>query len=385
MTEKRRAMAQANRELRLRGMREHRPFLGPQTVHFDIANGCNVRCTTCWHHSPFLDAEHVPTTQWKRRTMELETFQSILDDLIELSGLEQIILSGMGDPSLNDALPDMVQYAHRHGIGVTIITNLLAIDLPRILDTGGELNLLVSVCGVTERVWDAFHGGSTVGGFPRLLAQLQLLRQRGFRPKHVQVINAQNYREVPDMVRFAAEWPVKRVNFKFASLVHGTEAVALTTDQKRDLVENLIPRAQAIAQFKRVDTDLDAFATQVSVDSHRTAPIEDVGCYMGTIYCRITVDAELLYCCNTNISVGQIDGEHTFRQLWEGTRYAKLRDQIGSGKFFPSCQQCGKYKQNYKWSQKLGRMRQPLQDAEPSNAEHVAANENTVLSQGGSP
>ena len=47
--------------------------------------------------------------------MSLETFQQIFDDLIELGGLEQIILSGMGDPSLNDALPEMVRYAHRHG------------------------------------------------------------------------------------------------------------------------------------------------------------------------------------------------------------------------------------------------------------------------------
>ena len=352
--ENRATIAKANRELRLRGIREHRPFLGPQTVHFDIANGCNVRCTTCWHHSSFLHAEHVPSQSWKRRTMSFETYQGILDDLIALGGLEQIILSGMGDPSLNDELPDMVRYAHRFGIGVTIITNLLTVDLPEVLDSPGELNLLVSVCGVTEPVWDAFHGGSLAGGFPRLLEQLQILRQRQFLAKHVQVINAQNYHELADMVRFATTWPVKRVNFKFASLVNGTEAVALTDDQKRDLLQNLIPRAQAIAQFKGVDTDLQAFETQISLGSHRTSLIEEVGCYMGTIYCRITVDSELLYCCNTNISVGHIDQEHSFRDLWEGSRYARLRERIGNGRFFPSCQQCGKYKQNYKWSQKLG-------------------------------
>ena len=341
------------RKERLRGVVENRPRLGPQTVHFDIANGCNVRCTTCWHHSPFLEAAHVPHMEWKKRTMSLVTFCRIMDDLLELGGLEQIILSGMGDPSLHEDLAKMVRFAHEHRVGVTIITNLLTVDLPAILASPGELDLLVSVCGVTADVWDAFHGGSLAGGFDRLLQQLQVLREVGFRPKHVQVINAQNYHQVPGMVRFAAEWEAKRVNFKFASLANGTEVVALTRDQKQELVNELIPRAQAIAQFQGVDTDLDAFQTQVSLDSHRTAPIEEVGCYMGTIYCRITVDCELLYCCNTDISVGFIDQTNSFRSLWQGPAYAALRERIGNGQYFDSCQQCGKYKQNYKWTKKL--------------------------------
>lgn len=285
--------------------------------------------------------------------MSLETFRGIASDLLELGGLEQVILSGMGDPSLNEELSGMVEFAHAHGIGVTIITNLLAVDLPPLLESPGELNLLVSICGVTPDVWNAFHDGSLAGGFDRLIAQLTRLREARFLPKHVQVINSQNYHEVPEMVRFAAEWPAKRINFKFASLSGGTEAVALSRDQKLELVGELIPRARAIAQFAGIETDLDAFETQVSLDSHRTAPIADVGCYMGTIYCRITVDGELLYCCNTDISVGFIDETTTFRSLWEGSRYAALRSRLGGGEFFDSCQQCGKYKQNYKWASKL--------------------------------
>lgn len=345
------------KRLRLQGVIENTPYLGPQTVHFDIANGCNVRCTTCWHHSLHLDDEHVPTIDWKRRSMSLEDFQKIMDDLVELGGLEQIILSGMGDPSINRQLPEMVRYAHQNGIGVTIITNLLAVDLPRILSSEGELNLLVSVCGVTEPVWDAFHGGSMAGGFAKLLSQLTILKEHDFRPKHVQVINSQNFHELPAMVRFASKWPAKRINFKFASLVNGTEAVALSVEQKKELLEVLIPRAAAIAELKQIDTDLKAFRTQISLDSNRTSPIEDVGCYMGTIYCRITVEQELLYCCNTNISVGHINAENSFRDLWIGAGYASLRDRIGRGDFFESCQQCGKYKQNYKWSEKLGNLK----------------------------
>jgi MoaA/NifB/PqqE/SkfB family radical SAM enzyme len=294
--------------------------------------------------------------EWKRRVMPFTTYRRIMEGLLRLGGLEQIILSGMGDPSLNDELPDMVLFAHRHGIGVTIITNLLAVDLPAILASDGELNLLVSVCGVTEPVWNAFHGGSLGGGFSRLLDQLRVLREWEFLPKHVQVINAENYHELVDMVYFAAKWPAKRVNFKFASLGNGTEAVALSAEQRRELLEQYIPRAEAVAQFKGIDTDLAAFRTQVSLTTLRTAPIEEVGCYMGTIYCRITVDCELLYCCNTAISVGFLEEGVEFEQLWYGDKYAELRERLSRRDFFESCQQCGKYKQNLKWASKLNEL-----------------------------
>lgn len=350
------ASRKERKKLRMQGVLENVPHLGPQTVHFDIANGCNVRCTTCWHHSPHLDDEHIPTIAWKRRSMSFDSYRKIMDDLLELGGLEQIILSGMGDPSLNKELPEMVHYAHENEIGVTIITNLLAVDVPKVLASKGELNLLVSICGVFHKTWNAFHDGPMAGGFDKLLTQLTLLKEANFFPKHVQVINAQNYHELADMVRFATQWPTKRINFKFASLINGTEAVALSADQKRELIDTLIPRARAIAEMKGIETDLDAFATQISVDSHRTSPIEDVGCHMGTIYCRITVDQELLYCCNTNISVGWINDDHSFLDLWRGPAYEKLRQRIGGGDYFESCQQCGKYKQNFKWAKKLDRL-----------------------------
>lgn len=353
------------KRLRIQGVRDGQPLLGPQTVHFDIANGCNVRCTTCWHHSPLLLPQHVPTAAWKRQQMPRETFQKIFDDLIKLGGLDHVILSGMGDPSLHPDLVEMVQYAHRFGIQVTIITNLLQVKLDQLLADrekidAGMLDLLVSVCGVTSDAWNEFHAASS--GFDKLLGQLEILKASGFRPKHVQVINAYNYHQLEEMVRFALKYPAKRINFKFASLAKGTEACALSAAQKRQLLEDYIPRARAIAEFNGIATDLAEFATQIDPDSHRTSPIEQVGCYMGTVYCRITVDLELLYCCNTDVSVGFITPEKSFHDLWTGPEYRHLRSRIGGGDFFPSCQQCGKYKQNVKWAIKLGKI---------SNAEDI--------------
>jgi len=341
------------RALRLRGLRDAEPRIGPQTVHFDVVNACNVRCSTCWHHSPLLDPARRPAADWKRKTMSFATFQGILDDLIALGGLEQIILSGMGEPTLNNELYRMVAYAHQNGIGVTIITNLLQADLPQLLDSPGELNWLVSICAASQDVWEAFHGIAGPAGFDRLLSQLEVFRRWEVRPKHVHVINAQNHHELVEMVRFAQQWPAKRISFKLASLGHGTQAVALNRVQKIHLRDHLVPLAQDLAKANNIPTDLDAFRSQISLDSDRTAPIEEVGCYMGLLYCRITVDRELLYCCNAGIRVGEINEQTPFRALWEGPRYRALRARLRRKTFFESCRQCGKYKQNLKWSERL--------------------------------
>lgn len=356
------AQRKATRRARLEGLIEGRPRVGPQTVHFDLANACNTRCTTCWHHSPHLLPEHRPSAAWKKQVLPLAAFQRALDDLIGLGGLEAVILSGMGDPSLNDDLYDMVAYACAAGLHVTIITNALRIDVPRLMrastptPTPGPtpaLDVLFSICGVTAPVWQRFHAHPRPDGFETMLARLAEFRAVGFRPKHVQVINADNFHELVAMVDFAHAHDARLVNFKFASLAHGTEVVALSDEAKRRLAEELVPAAIARAAALGVETDLAAFLRQIHPGSARTAPIEDIGCFMGFLYARVTVLGEVLFCCNTNVAVGDLRSGQRLADLWTSPAWQARRDDLRAGRYFTGCDQCGKLKQNLKWSDKL--------------------------------
>ncbi len=353
----------ASRRLRLEGLLAGRPRVGPQTVHFDLANACNTRCTTCWHHSPHLLPEHRPSAAWKRETLGVDAFRAALADLVALGGLEAVILSGMGDPTLNDGLYDMVAAARAADLHVTIITNALRLDVPRLMaaaqpEPARHLDILASVCGVTEPVWQRFHAHPRPDGFATMLARLAEFRAAGFRPKHVQVINADNAHELVAMVDFADTHAAKSVAFKFASLAHGTEAVGLSEAQKSELVEVLVPAAMARAEALGVETDLAAFVRQVHPGSTRTAPIEDIGCFMGFLYARVTVLGEVLFCCNTQVGVGRLAGPErpdgqSFAALWNGPAWQARRDAVRAGQYFAGCDQCGKLKQNLKWSDKL--------------------------------
>lgn len=348
----------AARRARLEGLLAGRPRVGPQTVHFDLANACNTRCTTCWHHSPHLLSEHRPSADWKRQVLGLPAFAQALDDLVALGGLEAVILSGMGDPTLNDDLYEMVAHARAADLHVTIITNALRLDVPRLVravggDPAAHLDLLFSVCGVSEPVWQRFHAHPRADGFATMLARMTELRAAGFSPKHVQVINRDNFHELVAMIDFAKEHRAKEVSFKYASLARGTEAVALGADDQRRLADELVPAAMARAEALGVKTDLAAFARQIHPGSARTAPIEDIGCFMGYLYARVTVLGEVLFCCNTHVQVGDLRRGERLSSLWTGPAWQARRDALREGRYFDGCDQCGKLKQNLKWSDKL--------------------------------
>lgn len=402
MTALSRELVKRWRRDRIAGLLENRPRVGPQTAHFDLANACNTRCVTCWHHSPHLLPAHRPSAAWKREVLPLDRFVRALDDLVMLGGLENIILSGMGDPTLNDELYAMVAYAAERGLHVTIITNGLRLDVARLMasvgvagptssvettvprgpspgamnrastdssstenldnrdnvshrpDPNARLDLLFSVCGVTAKTWQDFHAHPRPDGFETMLTRLSELRAFGFRPKHVEVICQANFHELPAMVEFAAAQAAKSVSFKLASLAHGTEAAALDPDQKARLRDELVPLALTRARALGVETDLSAFARQIHPESARTAPIEDIGCFMGFLYARVSVLGEVLFCCNTAVPVGHLN-EAPLGELWQAPLWQERREAVRAGRYFSGCDQCGKLKQNLKWSERLRR------------------------------
>ncbi len=162
-----------------------------------------------------------------------------------------------------------------------------------------------------------------------------------------------NAHELVAMVEQAERLAAARVNFKLASLRGGTEAAAITSEQRARLEGEWVAAAKARAEALGVAHNLDAFARQLEAGGRATAPIGEVGCFMGPLYSRITVDGTVLYCCNTDVVVGRLGPETRFSALWRGERWQALRAQMRRGEYLPSCSQCGKFNQNLTWSERV--------------------------------
>lgn len=342
----------ASRARVLRGIAAGRPLIGPQNVHIDVTNACNAACITCWDHSPLL---RVPRpASWKRRSMPRARFDAIVAQLGTLGSVEAVVLSGMGDPLVHPDIYDLITTIAQRGWHLTLLSNLIAAD-PERLATAGVDQLLVGVHGARPETYAAFHPGWSETQFFRLCKTLRVLGRAGVRMRHVQVIDRNTAPDVPDMVAFGRQFGADRVNFKLASLAGGTERTAITADQLQWLREEGVPLARERARAQGVHTNLDLFETQLAAAAGApltTTPIREIGCYMGFVYTRITVDEDVLFCCNTAVKVGSLR-EADLAALWEGAAWQAARDAVAEGRYFEGCERCGKYEQNVKWAARV--------------------------------
>lgn len=344
-------MKEHRREI-LDGIAAGAPRVGPSTVHIDVTNACNAACITCWDHSPLLDAPR--PVSWKKQRMERGHFEGIVDQLEELGSVQSVIISGMGDPLVHPDIYEMLARVKRPGWHLTVLSNLIAADIHRLVDSGVD-QVLAGVHGASPRTYVAFHPGWTEMEFSTLCRYLRDLSTAGIATRHVQVINRDNAHELVDMVGFGDRFGADRVNFKLASLYGGTEQCAITADQRDDLLRDGIPAARAEADVLGVACNLELFEDQVrAARSHlrATTPINEVGCFMGYVYTRITVDRTVLYCCNTQVEVGSLAADD-FASLWFGDAWQRLRGQLRAGQYLVGCDKCGKFEQNVKWSERF--------------------------------
>lgn len=328
------------------------PRTGPRTVHVDVTNACNAACITCWDHSPLLVEQR--SVAWKKRRIDLATFDELVADLAALASVKSIILSGMGDPLVHPDIYAMIARVKREGWHLTVMTNLIAADIDRLAVLGVD-QFLVGVHGATPVAYSAFHPGWDEREFFTLCKYLRRLGSTASAVRHVQVINRDTAPELVAMVKFGAQFRADRVNFKLASLAGGTETCRISDEQRRWLGAEAIPQARALAVELGVATNLDLFAHQLAAgeeDESATVPIADVGCFQGYIYTRITASLDVLYCCNTEVKVGSL-ADARFAELWRGEAWQALRDRLRRGDYFAGCERCGKFEQNLAWSKRV--------------------------------
>lgn len=335
----------ASRTLALEGLARGEVLVGPQTIHVDLTNTCNTNCVTCWDHSPLLTRAR--PASWKRKKLSVESFDALLADAASLGGLEAIILSGMGDPFTHPDVYRFIEAVKSRGLHLTIITNLIPADAGRIVALGVD-ELLIGIHAASRTAYRAFHPSFVSDEWERLLAMLAQFREAGRRYKHVQVICRTNAHELAEMIRFAARWDARQVNFKLASLKAGTEAARIDEAQRARLAAEWMPAAREAAAELGVAHNLDVFAAQLSAGGAATAPIEEIGCFMGQVYARVLVDGTVLYCCNTDVVVGTLADGTRFSELWNGKAWNAIRARMRAGDYFASCSQCGKVNQNVK-------------------------------------
>lgn len=303
---------------------------GPETVHIDLSNACNLSCIGCWSYSPLLREPR--SAEWKRQMADAGRVRALLEEVRALEG-ERIIFSGSGDPGTHPELYDLIACATRAGLKVTLICNLTLLDPQRLLDAGAR-TYLVNAWAASPETYVATHPRVKPEAFVVLSEKLRALRSRNV--ALVFVVCRQNVHEVEAVIDFAASVGARRIQYKLASTGGGTDSIALTPDERAAL----LTRADALRErlsATGVGANLDIFLNRL-----RGAPEEVAvpACYAGWFYSRVYVDGRVFLCCKHETEVGDLR-QADFREVWFGERYQALRARLRAGERLPCCAQCG--------------------------------------------
>jgi len=129
-------------------------YLFPSYLQIEPTAKCNLKCTTCLR-SRLKDEVN--------SDMELDTFKSIVDQLrSHVYSTQAINLTGCGEPFLNPNLIDMVKYAKKKGLKVTLVSNFTVTTEKKLLELiEAELDTLaVSIDGATKKTFEAIRIGA---------------------------------------------------------------------------------------------------------------------------------------------------------------------------------------------------------------------------------
>lgn len=140
------------------------PLAAPFTVYIEVTRFCNVKCYYCMQSTRDDENGEMRKLGLQKKHMRLEDYAAVLEQLGQFpaAGIKRIVFSGLGEPLMHPALPDMVKMAVDARIcdRVEIITNglLLTHEMSDRLVAAGTNNISISIQGINAAQYEKTCG-----------------------------------------------------------------------------------------------------------------------------------------------------------------------------------------------------------------------------------
>jgi radical SAM protein with 4Fe4S-binding SPASM domain len=326
----------------------------PKEIQVEVTGACNLACRMCL-------VRYRPKLGRREGAMCFHTFRSIVD---ELPDLEKVTLQGLGEPLLAPDLFRMIDYAAARGIRMGFNTNgtfLTPERSERLVRLGLDW-LHVSLDGATAETYeDIRHGSSFARVQENVVALVDVMRRlEADRPRLQLVFVAmrRNVRELPALVRLAAEWGVGAVwvqnlshsfsdtdpSGSYAEIRGYAEEEALWGDDDRFEARRLFDEARALGEELGVRVRLP----RLDEPPPRPRAPGQPACHWPFTSAYVTHDGKVQPCCmvmGSDRSVLGDVGANRFRAIWHGREYASFRSGlIGDAEPPDVCRGCSLYR-----------------------------------------
>lgn len=315
----------------------HKPFL----VAWNLTGECNLRCRHC-----YIDAGE----KGGLPGLTIEEGFKLIDDIASVNPDTILVLTG-GEPLLYNHTLDFAQYASKKGLMVVIGTNGILLDdhmVKRVMNSGVS-GVGISLDSLDPARHDAFRG--LPGAWNHAVEAMRRCRSHGLQFQIHNSVMSFNWREVPQVVKFAHKEGARVANFFFMVCTgRGERLTDITPEQYEDVLSTLIDlqakypdmliRARCAPHFKRIAYQKDPHSPITKAEGYLGG-----GCLAGTHYCRIAPDGEITPCPYMPLSVGNVRRER-FSEIWENAvvfkdmRSPQLKGKCGECEYRDLCGGC---------------------------------------------
>lgn len=315
----------------------------PDELYLEVTNRCNLKCTTC-PQSWGMSEESADLTP--ERVREL---------LGQLPAVRRVVLHGIGEPTLNPRLPEIIAAVKEYGAYSLFNTNALLLRgklLEELVHSGLD-EVRISVDAATPETYRLVRGADM---FSRVIANATALNATRDRlgattPRTSLWMTGlkSNIRELVDLVRIAAEAGIAEVYVQrlvYSGRNLAQEGEALYGDVGPEEREGFA-RAEDVARSLGVKL----------IGSGEALPPADApgieqrpwsGCRRPNSLMYITANGNALPCCIApftpapyeSLILGNAD-RLSLEEIWNGSQYEEWRARLQSDEPPEACRGCG--------------------------------------------
>ena len=274
----------------------------PLTYSIEPTNHCNLKCPEC--------PSGLGTLTRPLGVMEPEFFKRIIDEIYHAGFYVQLFFQG--EPYINKNLPDMIEYAQKKKIYVSVSTNGQFINENNVglfLEPAPD-KIIFSIDGLDETTYQKYRiGGTFKAADERLKLLTDTKRKLKLKKPFIElqyIVMKQNEHLIDRVKQYGVSRGVDRTVFKTMQVSSYSNAI------------NFLPRNE---EFRRYSIDNGSLKIKGKLSNH---------CFALWRTSVITWDGRVVPCCFDKDAVyefGRLNGT-TFNQIWNSGGFQNFRQRV---------------------------------------------------------
>lgn len=318
-----------NTELNMKEMEAGKTILEscPRRLVLELTNACNLNCVMCGRNA----------ANFKPTVFDMDVFRSfepIMDTI------EEVTLMGWGEPTIHPHFIEMLEIIDKHSARKYFCSN--GMNLKKIKDAIFDYHVdvfAVSLDGATDETNSRIRRGSKIEQITEDLKDIvRIKKERGLKYPWINFVFCamqSNIKELPDLVRLAAEIGIEEVKVVYLT-VFGEDLMNESLWGHEELVREVFEEAIRVGEELGIVLKLPHYigADEAGDKLHKDCFVTWRDFFLGS-------DGYVRPCMSTPIHFFEYDKEKDFMEMWNAPEYQKYREIVNNQEKMDSpCRRC---------------------------------------------